>query len=145
MKVLLDTSVLVAAVVRNHVHHARAFAVLDRVQGGKDDGFVCTHSLAEMYAVLTSLPPPSRHTPQEAMLSVQENVEKHFKITPLDGAAYSAVIREAALSGIRGCTIYDALLLKCAANAGVARVFTFNLRHFQAVAGSGPASWLSEP
>jgi predicted nucleic acid-binding protein len=58
MKVFLDTNVLVAAVMKQHVDHERSFAVLDRVHAGKDDGTVSAHSLAEMYAVMTKLPVP---------------------------------------------------------------------------------------
>ena len=55
MKVFLDTNVLVASVIEQHEHHERAYAVLNRVQSGKDEGFVSAHGLAEVYAVLTKL------------------------------------------------------------------------------------------
>ncbi len=145
MKVLLDTSVLVAAVVQKHEHHARAFFVLERVQSGKDEGFVSAHSLAEMYAVLTKLPSPFRHSPEQALLSIEENVSRYFKITGLNGSDYTALIREAALSGIQGGTIYDAVLLKCAEKTEVERVFTLNLKHFQAIAPKSVASHISSP
>lgn len=56
MRVLLDTSVLIAAVVEGHPAHAVAFPWLQRVKAGTDIGVVAAHSLAEMYAVLTRLP-----------------------------------------------------------------------------------------
>ena len=56
MKVLLDTSVLVAAVLEMHEAHGRAFTALDRVQQGRDQGVVSAHSLAEVYAILTRVP-----------------------------------------------------------------------------------------
>ena len=145
MKVLLDTSVLVAAVLEKHPDHARALAVLDRVQTKKDEGFISAHSLAEMYAVLTRLPSPFRHSPEQALLSVDENVAGHFKTSHLVGAEYMAFIREAALNGIQGGTIYDALLLKCAAKTGVDRIYTLNLNHFRAVAPPDLALLLSVP
>ncbi len=77
MRLFLDTSVLVSAVVKQHVFHERSFAVLDRIQDQKDEGFVSAHSLAEMYAVLAQLPPAYRHTPEQALLSIEENVLKH--------------------------------------------------------------------
>jgi len=144
MKVFLDTSVLVAAVVQKHEDHARAYSILDRVQTGKNEGFVAAHSLAEMYAVLTRLPAPLRHTPEQALLSIEENVVKHFKIAALTGSDYTVLIREAALSGIQGGTIYDALLLKCAAKTGVEKVFTLNLKHFQTIAPKN-SSQISSP
>ena len=145
MKILLDTSVLVASVVQKHGDHLRSFAVLDRVQNGKDEGFVSAHSLAEMYAVLTKIPPPSRHTAEQALLSIEENVLNYFRISSLTGADYTALIRERALAGIQGGTIYDAVLLKSAIKAGVESIYTLNLKHFQAVAPKGLAAQIFTP
>lgn len=145
MKVFLDTSVLVAAVVAKHESNDRALAVLDTVQNGKVEGFVAAHSLAEMYAILTKLPPPFRHAPEQALLSIEENVLKHFKISSLSGAEYATLIREAAMSGIQGGTVYDAVLLKAAAKTGVERIYTLNLKHFQAVAPQNISSRVVAP
>ena len=145
MKVFADTSVLVAAVVQKHQSHERAYAFLDRVQSGKDQGFVSAHSLAEMYSVLTKLPHPFRHTPEQALLSIEENVLKHFKIAVLTGNDYTVLIRESALSGIQGGTIFDALLLKCAAKSGTEKVFTLNLKHFQNIAPQNIGWQISAP
>ena len=145
MKVFLDTSVLVAAVLKRHELHGRAFQVLDRVQNGKDEGHVSAHSLAEMYSVLTKLPPPFRHTPEQALLSIEENVVKHFKIKGLSGSDYAALIREAALSGIQGGTIYDAVLLKAASNSGSEKIWTLNVKHFQKIASRTISSQIAAP
>ena len=145
MKVLLDTSVLIAAVVEKHAAHVRAFVALDRVQQGADEGVVSAHSLAELYAVLTKLPAPSRHSPEQALLSMEENVLKHFKTSSLTGSDYAALIREAAMAGIQGGTVYDAILLKAADKAGVDRVYTLNLKHFQAVAPANLVPILTSP
>jgi len=145
MKVFLDTSVLVAAVIAQHGDHPRAFAALERVQNGKDEGVVSAHSLAETYATLTRLPAPFRHSPEQALLSIEENIVKHFKISSLSGNDYASLIRDAAAGGIQGGTIYDAVLMKCAAKSEVGRIFTLNLRHFQAVAPPELASKLSTP
>jgi predicted nucleic acid-binding protein len=134
MKVLVDTSVLVASVLDQHDCHEVAFAVLDRVQKGTDAGFISAHTMAEMYAVLTRLPPPFRHSPEQALFSIEENVVKYFKITGLTGHDYKDLLREAALMGIQGGTIYDAVVLKSAVKSEVARIYTLNQRHFRAVA-----------
>ncbi len=134
MKIFLDTNVLLAAVLEKHSAHERAFALLQRVQEGKDEGFVSSHSLAELYANLTKLPPPFRHSPEQALLSIEENILKHFKISSLTAHDYRTLIREAALGGIQGSTIYDAVLLKSARKAAVDQIYTLNLKHFEAVA-----------
>ena len=133
MRVFLDTSVLISAVVKQHVFHERSFAVLERIHNGKDEGIISTHSLVEMYAVLTKLPPPYRHTPEQALLSIEENVLKHFKTVGLAGSEYAALLRDAAGNRIQGGTIYDALLLQSATKAGVDAIYTLNLKHFQAI------------
>ena len=145
MKVFLDTSVLVAAVVTKHDHHSRAFPILDRVQNRKDEGHVSGHSLAEMYSILTKLPAPFRHTPEQALLSIEENVFKHFHVIALGANDYAPLLREAALSGIQGGTIYDAILLKCAGESGAAEIWTFNLNHFQRIAPKNIVSQIFSP
>ena len=145
MRILLDTNVLVAAVSGGHTHHAQAFPLLERVQQGKDEGFVSAHSLAEMYAILTKLPVPFRHTPEQAFLSIEENVIKFFHIGGLTGADYTSLLRESALLGVQGGMIYDAIVLKCASKAGVDRIFTFSLKHFQAMAPKSMKPLLLSP
>ena len=145
MKVFLDTNVLIAAMVQKHAAHERALAVLERVQNGTDQGFVSAHGLAELYGVLTKLPPPLRHSPEQALLTIQENVLGYFKIASLDGTDYSALIRDAALAGIQGGTIYDAVLLKSAGKAAVDHIYTLNLKHFAAVAPMELRAKLREP
>ncbi|HJS57618.1 MAG TPA: type II toxin-antitoxin system VapC family toxin [Vicinamibacteria bacterium] len=54
MKVLFDTSVLVAAMVEGHPEHDRALAWLERARRGALEFFVAAHSLAELCAVLSA-------------------------------------------------------------------------------------------
>ena len=145
MRVFLDTSVLVASVFDFHDAHFRCLPLLGRVQEGKDEGFISAHSLAEMYAVLTKSPPPLRHSPEQALLSIEENILKYFNVLHLTGADYRTLIRDAATVGIQGGTIYDAVLLKCAAKANPERIYTLNLKHFQAVAPVDISRSLASP
>jgi predicted nucleic acid-binding protein len=145
MKLFLDTNILVSAVVKQHVFHERSFLVLERVQNERDEGFISIHSLAEMYSVLTNLPPPYRHTPEQALLSIEENVLKHFKTIALAENDYATLIREAVGFQIQGGKIYDAVLLKAARKANVNRIFTLNLKHFQSIASPEIKNKLSEP
>jgi hypothetical protein len=98
-----------------------------------------------MYAVLTKLPAPYRHTPEQALLSIEENVVMHFKITSLTGGDYTLLIRESAIDGIQGGTIYDAILLKCASKTKAENIFTLNLKHFQTIAPNGVVSQIVAP
>ena len=66
MRVLLDTSVLVAALVEAHARHAQAFPWLQKTREADFQGLIATHSIAETYAVLTSLPLSPRIAPSAA-------------------------------------------------------------------------------
>ncbi len=63
MKVLFDTSVLVAAFIANHPEHTDSLPWLQRVQAEKIAGFISAHTIAELYAVLTRLPRQPRISP----------------------------------------------------------------------------------
>lgn len=61
MKVLFDTSVLVAAMVESHPGHRRALPWLQGAKSGRVTFLVTAHTLAELYAVLTRLPYGAPH------------------------------------------------------------------------------------
>jgi predicted nucleic acid-binding protein len=145
VKVFFDTSVLLAAMLEEHESHRRAFSALERVHSGRDEGLIGAHTLAELYSALTRMPAPFRHSPNEALLSIEENVLKHFRIVTLSGSDYVELIREAASRGIQGGTTYDALLLRTAVKADANRILTLNLKHFHAVAAGKVAELLFAP
>ena len=64
--VLFDTSVLVAAMLEEHPHHSKCFAWLQRVRSEEIEGFISTHSIAELYSVLTRFPRYPRINPELA-------------------------------------------------------------------------------
>jgi predicted nucleic acid-binding protein len=145
MNIFLDTNVLVSAVIKQHVFHERSFAVFNSVLVRKNKGAISSHSLVEMYSVLTKLPPPYRHAPEQALLSIEENVLKHFELVSLRTGEYATFLREAVSNGIQGGMIYDALILKCAEAAHSDRIYTLNLKHFQSFAPPATVRKLSEP
>lgn len=132
MKVFFDTSVLVAASVEAHEHHARSLAVFS----GADRRTACcaAHSLVELYSTLTRLPGKIRLRAEDAVLVV-DSVEERLEIVSLDAREYRRAIRSAATSGIVGGTIYDALLGWCALKAGATRIYTWDISDFQRLGG----------
>ena len=120
--------------MEKHTAHERAFAVLERVQDGERTKVLFSpqpcRTLRKPDQASTAVSPFA----EQALLSIEENVLNHFKISSLTGSDYSALIREAALAGIQGGTIYDAVLLKSASKAAVDQIYTLNLKHFEAVA-----------
>ena len=74
MNVFFDTTVLVAGSEQSHPHYTQARPALLRVAAGEDRGFVCLHSIAEVYAALTRLPVRPQIRPVEAARIVGENI-----------------------------------------------------------------------
>lgn len=145
MRVFLDTSVLVAACVGAHPHHARAWPLLRRVSQGLDQGFIAVHSIAETYAVLTRVPVQPRIHPSDAARLVRENFLKHFSSVAAGEDEYLEALAAVEAGGWPGAKIYDALLLACAARSGAERVYTFNLSDFRALAKAELRGLISSP
>jgi predicted nucleic acid-binding protein len=71
MKVLFDTSVLVAAVVADLKNDETALECLLSYSQEPHQGFSTTHALAECYATLTAFPLKRRIQPSEAGILVR--------------------------------------------------------------------------
>lgn len=133
MKILLDTSVLVAAMVEAHPAHERGKTWFNRVTSGADKGLVAAHSLAELYSILTTLPVQPPISASDALQLIQQNVVEKLEIVPLSSEDYFQVIEQLAEIGIVGGATYDALILRAAANAKVDLVVTLNEKDFRRV------------
>lgn len=133
MRVLLDTSLLIAATVESHPAHAAAFPWLQRVKDKADDGVVAAHSLAETYAILTRLPVRPVITPAMAREIVQINVLDTCEVVALSGSDYATLLDHLTDLGIAGGAVYDALLLHAAWKSNVDRVVTLNAHDFRRV------------
>lgn len=133
MKVLLDTSVLVAAMVESHPDHARAFSWLRQAKQGRIDLLVSTHTLAELYAVLTTLPVQPRLSPDTARRLIREDVESVADIVDLCSADYRQVLDDMSALGVSGGVVYDALAARAARKANADRLVTLNVADFRRV------------
>lgn len=133
MRILFDTSVLIAALVVAHPRHEDAAARLEQVHVGEIDLVICAHAVAELFSTLTSLPLSPRIRPGEARRLIREGVLSRAEIIPLDPEDYGAVIDEAAELGLESGIIYDALHARAARKSAVDRLWTFNVRDFDRV------------
>ncbi len=133
MRILLDTSILVAAMVEAYPAHEQGLAWLKRVTRGTDKGLVAAHSLAELYAILTTLPVHPSIPPSDARQLIQHNVVQNLEVVFLTDQDYLQVIEHLAALGIVGGATYDALILRAAANAKVDLIVTLNEREFRRV------------
>jgi predicted nucleic acid-binding protein len=133
MKILFDTSVLVAAIVEPHPLHAPAIRWLKRARAKEFDMLIAGHTLAELYAVLTTLPISPKITPGIAGHLIHSDVETLAKMVSLSPLEYSSVVKRMVDLGLSGGVIYDAIIAKAANKSGVDHVLTFNIDDFKRV------------
>ncbi len=130
-RVFFDTSVLIAACNAEQPGNVESRRLL--AAAARETSACGAHTLAEVYAVLSSLPGGRRRRPELAGQLVSQIAGK-VTVVPLTAEEYQDTIRSAAISGVAGGTIYDALLLACARKVNADRICTWNVRHFQMVA-----------
>jgi predicted nucleic acid-binding protein len=129
--IFLDTSVWVAGFSDWHPHHNASRLLL---AGSGVQNLACAaHSLAEVYATLTRLPGELRAHPRAAMQFL-ETIQRRAAVISLDAREYVETIDAISNRGMGGAVVYDALLLACARKSGAERIYTWNLRHFRAIA-----------
>ena len=130
MRTLVDTSVVVAALVDQLGAHEAAFREFRRCSHGENAGYCSTHAVAEVYATLTALPLKRRISPDEARRLIEDTVLGRLTVIPLGSADYRAVLRQVANQGLGSGAIYDALHAHCAHKEGVDQILTYNLSDF---------------
>ena len=137
MSVLFDTSVLVTAVVDTLPNHSAALAYFQACSEHRSEAFSSTHTLAECYATLTSLPLPVRIQTGQASFIIQESFLKRLSIVELTAQDYREAMRRVTERGLVSGAIYDALHLQAALKAGCRSLATYNLNHFQQLGADG--------
>ena len=131
MKEFFDTSVLVAAFWGGHRDHAASIKLLGAAN--KKQSACAVHTLAEVYAAMTALPIRPILPPEQVILFVQE-VRDRLTLAPLDENEYFETLQQAANAGFTSGRVYDALILRCAVKVKAQTIYTWNLKHFQAIA-----------
>ena len=133
MKILFDTSVIIAALVESHPMHKRAFPWLKKAKAKKFEMIVASHTIAELYAVLSTLPIKPRISPLTARKLIYENIEPIGKIVSLTPEEYKSVSKQISELGLVGGITYDALIVKVAQKSKVERLLTLNIDDFNRV------------
>ncbi len=129
LKVLFDTSVIVAGLWLEHPEHNKCLPWLKQVQNQEIKGIICSRTLAELYRVLTSLPIKPRLSPQITKQLMDVNL-KHFEIIPLTTEDYQEVIEQMVNLNLMGGGIYDALIAHIAIKNKIDQIVTLNPKDF---------------
>jgi predicted nucleic acid-binding protein len=132
MRVLLDTSVLVPALVSALPQHEKAAPHLESAHRGKTSLIISSHALAECYSSLTALPVSPTITPGQARRLIEENVaEAAEEIVRLDSTEYLTVLQRMTDLGLESGAVYDALHVYCAEKASADELRTLNGKDFR--------------
>jgi len=94
---------------------------------------VASHTLAELYAVLSTLPLKPRISSSVAWRLIKENIQSTGKVISLTPVEYSSTIKSLSDKGLTGGITYDALIAKVAQKARVEKLLTLNIDHFKRV------------
>jgi hypothetical protein len=101
-------------VVKNHLNHVQAAAILKKAHEKEIAGWVSAHGLAELYSVLTRMPATPPIYPGEAWQIIERDVRPYFRVASLSGKEYLKIIENCATAGWTGGRIYDALRVAAA-------------------------------
>ncbi|MGK7884574.1 MAG: PIN domain-containing protein [Crocosphaera sp.] len=129
VKALFDTSVLVAGLWTNHPKHSPCLSRLKQAKSRNIQGIICTHTLAELYSVLTRLPIKFPISPKLAQQLISENLAE-FEVISLSAEDYQTIISKMVNLNITGGGIYDALITQVVFKTEVDKLLTLNPNHF---------------
>lgn len=127
MTTALDSTILVAALAEAEPHHAACDALLDGT-----DVRIYTHALTETFNTISGGRSGCRLSAADATRFLDDSILPHVEVVTLTAREMLAAMRESQSRGVRGAAIFDFLHLVAAKKAGAARLYTLNLRHFQA-------------
>jgi predicted nucleic acid-binding protein len=130
MKTLFDTSIIVAGIVEAHPKHSRAFILVRQAKDREFELVVAAHTIAESYAVLSSLPIKPKISPLAARKLLRDNIEPGAELVALTPAEYLETVSGLSEAGLAGGIVYDALIARAAQKAGIERLVTLNPEDF---------------
>lgn len=127
MRVLCDSSVLIAALLPGEDHHAACAAVLT----GADAVVVHVHALNETFATLTGGSLGFRVDADLAARLIREQIIARATMIVLDAEEVTAALGKARAHGVRGGAVYDYMHLVAARKGKTNVLYTLNLADFQ--------------
>lgn len=127
MRLLCDSSVLIAALVPSEDHHAASAAVLI----GADTIVVHVHALNETFATLTGGSLGFRVDVDLAARLIREQIIARVTMIVLDAEEFTTALGKARAHGVRGGAVYDYMHLVAARKGKADVLYTLNLADFQ--------------
>jgi len=129
---LVDSSVLVAALVEDEPRHEACLQVFE----GKLL-YAWNHALAETFATLTGGRLGIRVPPDLAVELIESSLLPRLRLVELPSGDLLKALRRTDAAGVRGGALYDFLHLVAAQKVRAEVLYTLNVRHFAALSGKG--------
>lgn len=127
MRVLCDSSVLIAALLPSEDHHSACASVLT----GDDAVVVHVHALNETFATLTGGSLGFRVDADLTARLIREQIIARSTMIVLDAEEVTAALGKARAHGVRGGAVYDYMHLVAARKGKADVLCTLNLADFQ--------------
>ena len=102
LKIIFDSSALIAAFIESHPKHKSALSFLSRANNRECELFVSAHTILEVYSVLTSAPFRPKITSAIAKQLIENNIKAFAKIIYLSDKDYFKIIEKMCSSGLIG-------------------------------------------
>ena len=116
--------------IASHVAHQQARVWIDNIRNGTVAAVISAHSLAEVYSVLTRIPPPQQLSPSIAWHLIQQDILATVEVVALTSQEYRVLIERLARAQIMGGAVYDAVIADVALKSQVDHIVTLNPRDF---------------
>ncbi len=130
MKILFDSSILIAAFIESHPKHKSALLSLTKAKNEEFELLISSHSILEIFSVLTSAPFKPRITPNIAKQIIDNNIKNLARTIYLTDKDYFKVIDRMNTLNFSGGIIYDAIIVECALKAQADEILTLNSKDF---------------
>jgi predicted nucleic acid-binding protein len=129
VRVLFDTSTIIPALVSEHSNHLICLPYLNQAESGQIEGLISTHSLAELYSVLTRMPIKPKPSVQMVEL-ILNDLLTYLEPVPLGSQDYQAAIANMVAFNLPGGGIFDALIAQAVLKSQADVLLTMNAKHF---------------
>lgn len=136
MKVLFDTSVLIAGLLKHHQFHADSAIWLSEARARMIEMVISAHTLAEVYSTLTRLPKGHTIAPADVWEMIEVNLLEHAVVRTLPAKQYARLIKRLAAEHLTGGVTYDAVIAEVARLVRSDLLLTLNVSDFERVVRS---------
>lgn len=130
MRILADSNLLIAGLVRSHVHHPVVSPWMQAFRAKRVELVLAAHSIAETFSFMTRGPFQPALSPADVWSLIRTNILPFATIQAMSSTEYLTTLGRLATSGLGGGLVYDALMVRVAEAAAVDLLLTFNTKHF---------------